>query len=44
MYNKTEQQFDKLEFVGDTGKTLATLTFKAPIATPYLPGMSIKVH
>ena len=38
MYNKMEQQFDKLEFVGDTGKILATLTFKAPIVTPYLPG------
>ena len=43
-YNKREQQFDKLEFLGDIGEVLGTLTFKAPIVAPYFPDMEIKIH
>ena len=44
MYNKREQQFDKLAFVGNQDQVMATLTLKAPIVTPYLPDMTVSIH
>ena len=43
MYNIRRQQLDKLEFVGNIGEVLATLTLKAPIVTQYFPDMSIEI-
>ena len=43
IYNKKERQFDKIYFVSNRGKVLPTLTLKAPIITPNLFDMSIKI-
>ena len=43
MYNMNEQQFDKIQFVGDIGEILSTLTLKTPIVTMYRPEMLIEI-